>query len=124
MKNGEYELIIAPVEYPGKLYRDKYAYEHHIVYWQHTGYILQKGEEIHHKNRNKRWNVFSNLEIRTKAKHAQYHGLLKGKTMVDLICPVCGSSFTREKRQTHLIKKSNTTTLCSRSCAGIWSHMV
>ena len=39
MKNGDYILVKAPTNYPGKKYRNKYCYEHHLVYWQHYGII-------------------------------------------------------------------------------------
>lgn len=34
VKNGPYELVIAPEEYPGKKYRGRYAYEHRVNYWR------------------------------------------------------------------------------------------
>lgn len=37
MRCGPYILIIPPPEYPGKKYRGRYAYEHHVVWWENTG---------------------------------------------------------------------------------------
>ena len=41
----------------------------------------------------------------------------KRRTVVELICPVCKRVFTREKRQTHLVK-GGSHTFCSRACVG------
>lgn len=117
MKNGPYELILAPPDYPGTLYRGMYAYEHHIVYWQHTGHVLESGEEIHHKNGNRRDNDFDNLELITGYDHRSLHGRQQGKNMVRLKCPVCDIIFVKEKRQTHLQHPGSTFTFCSQECS-------
>ena len=122
MKNGPYELIIPPDGYPGKLYRNRYAYEHHVVYWQHTGYIIKEGEVIHHKDGNKRHNEYENLQLKTEYEHKSEHSKT-GRTMVDLICPICYIPFTRERRKTHLVKKNQESTCCSRSCSARKSNI-
>ena len=33
MINGDYILVVAPDDYPGVRYREKYCYEHYLVYW-------------------------------------------------------------------------------------------
>ena len=116
MRNGNYELVVAPEEYPGKKYRGRYCYEHHLVYWQHTGVVPAKDEVVHHKNDNTRDNRFENLELKKRRRHSAEHSRAHGKKMVLLQCPTCGIIFRKEHRQTHLVKKSQFTT-CSRSCA-------
>jgi hypothetical protein len=74
VKNGPYELVIAPLDYPGKKYRDRYCYEHTLVYWKQTGLIPTEGFVIHHKNGNKRDNRFKNLEMISISKHNSEHG--------------------------------------------------
>ena len=98
MKNGPYELIIAPEDYPGKKYRQRYAYEHHVVYWQHTGHVLQEGENIHHKNENKRDNRFINLELIKHIDHIEKHLSQRMITYAKLECPICKKIFIKEKR--------------------------
>ena len=76
MKNGPYELIIAPENYPGKRYRNKYAYEHIVRFWEHNGIVPPKGYEIHHKNMNHRDNRIENLELISMHEHRVFHGKL------------------------------------------------
>lgn len=79
MRNGPYELVIAPAEYPGKKYRDRYVYEHHLVWWKATGEVpdYQVGN-IHHKNGDKRDNRVENLERISRSRHSVLHA--KGPT--------------------------------------------
>lgn len=94
MKNGPYELVIAPENYPGKKYRDRYVYEHHLVWWQNTGTLVPVDMVIHHKNEQKRDNSFSNLELMSKSKHsADHHPGPQNKT-VSCVCAWCGCSFS------------------------------
>ncbi len=74
MINGDYILIKAPSEWTGKKYRDRYIYEHHYVYWKHTGICINENQIIHHLNENKHDNRFDNLELQTRKGHASHHG--------------------------------------------------
>lgn len=123
MRNGEYNLVIAPEGYPGKLYRNRYCYEHHLVYWLNYGIIPKTEEIIHHKDGNKRNNDINNLELMNRISHIIFHEKQKTKNMVLLMCPTCQKIFSREKRQTHLDKPNNEATYCSRKCAAIASNL-
>lgn len=92
MKNGDYLLIIAPSEYPGKKYRGRYCYEHHYVYWKKTRLIPNKTQMIHHKNENRYDNRFVNLELIYKKDHPQKHPQ-KIKESNMHICAGCGVRF-------------------------------
>lgn len=122
MKNGGYELVVAPKDYPGKKYRGRYCYEHHLVWWENTGTIPKHDEVIHHVNENKRENRFENLEKKKRTDHDHYHGSRRKRQIVTIKCPSCGTVFEREARQTHLKKPANLITLCSRSCIGTFFH--
>jgi len=121
MKNGEYELIVAPKKFPGKLYRGKYAYEHRVVWWKKTGQLPTEEEVIHHKNGDKRDNKFENLELLSRKEHRKLHGEERKAKMVSMMCPVCETKFIKARRKTHLVKP-NKATFCSRSCAAIASN--
>lgn len=115
MKNGKYELVVAPENYPGKKYRGRYCYEHHLVWWQHTGELPADDEVIHHINGDKRDNTFSNLARLTTVKHNLEHA--NGRLMCKIQCPSCGKIFYRERKNTHLIKNTKLD-FCSRGCIG------
>lgn len=118
MKNGDYVLVIAPEEYVGMLYRGRYVYEHHLVWWENTGDLVGDGEVVHHINDDKRDNRFVNLQRMTVAEHNKLHG--SGITMCELLCPECGKIFFRERRRTFLAQKSEIS-FCSRKCIGYFA---
>ena len=113
MKNGPYILIVAPELYPGKRYRGKYCYEHHLIWWKETGMLFPKCYSIHHKNGVKTDNRFVNLELVSNNTHPVLHK--KGRLLQHLICDYCHKPFTREARQiVGKLKKGQIRTFCSR----------
>ena len=123
MKNGVYTLVVAPENYPGLKYRGKYAYEHHIIWWKHLGSLLVDGYEIHHINGNHRDNRIENLKCMSSSEHSSLHGSRKPRNRVILKCPGCGKIFIKDRRHTHLSKKRNKVTCCSRPCTGRWKKI-
>lgn len=121
--NWNYVRVIPPDDYPGKLYQGRYALEHRVVWWGNTGSLPGPDEVIHHINGDQKDNRFENLELKFNIEHSREHSTT-GRTMVDLICPICEKQFTKERRQTHLVKKRNKSTCCSRSCSAKKSNMV
>lgn len=116
MKNGPYELVKAPAEYPGKRYRDRYVYEHHLVWWQHTGQLVPEGFVLHHKDEKKRHNVYPNLELKTVGDHSREHG--RSRTVwMRVCCGWCGEFFMLTHRLTKMrLKQSKSGKLyCCRS---------
>ena len=125
MKNGTYELVVSPLDYPGKLYRGRYCYEHHLVWWQHTGEVLGPGEEIHHKNEHRRENRFGNLEKQGGILHRKYHGQKRHEaSAVVLMCPQCDKEFKVYGHEYRTRKKQSKSgyLFCSRSCQSTWQH--
>lgn len=114
MKNGDYILIVAPPDYPGKRYRGKYCYEHHYNYWIKNGVLPKCGELIHHKNKNRIDNDDTNLELKTVSKHNTEH-----HPKVTVFCGYCKKSLTLHRwyynQRLYLSKMNNV--FCNRSCA-------
>ena len=117
MKNGEYTLVVAPYDYPGKRYRERYAYEHHVVWWKRTGETLKHGYHIHHVNEDKRDNRFENLVYLTQAEHHAIHAPTAATTRV--VCSNCGGVVTRTVRDIKQKRKNGQTDFyCNRRCMG------
>lgn len=118
MKNGPYEMIIPTSDYPGKLYRGRYCYEHHFVWWKHNGQIVSDGFQMHHKDGNKRNNSIENLELLKKEEHEFIHSSTKSVKMYEIKCPVCEVIFYR--RTGHV--KKGSLSFCSSKCLGIFNY--
>lgn len=79
------------------------------------GRILEAHEQVDHVNGDKSDDRIENLEIVTEAENKARYLATLSKAMVTLICPQCNIEFTRERRQTHLVKGGDRT-FCSRIC--------
>ena len=97
MKNGDYNIVIAPPEYPGKKYRGRYCYEHRLVFWQTHGRLPDPGEVVHHKDEDKRNNVPKNLEDKPGPDHTRHHH--KSAATVIVRCHYCGKEKVILKRK-------------------------
>lgn len=115
MKNGPYNLMIAPYDYPGKRYRSRYAYEHHIVWWQNGKKLPIKGYVIHHKNGDHRDNRIVNLELLSVQHHSLMHAS-KPWTYVFDHCDKCKKLFRLKGSHYRTRIKQSTRLFCSRSC--------
>lgn len=115
IKNGDYILVKAPNDYPGKKYRKKYCYEHYLIYWETYGFLPKNNEIIHHKDENKHNNNPNNLEVMERVQHINYHSPKKDSLLLKMKCPFCGIIFIREKRNSFLVK-GGTYSCCSKKC--------
>lgn len=116
MKNGPYVLVVAPPDYPGKRYRGRYCYEHHLVWWEKTGEVPGPGWLVHHKNEVKTDNDYDNLEKKTRASHTSDHA--KPPEVMDVTCFWCGKIFKILSRvfRSRAKEYGHTNFCCSRSC--------
>jgi len=114
MKNGPYELIVPPPEYPGKRYRGRYAYEHRVNWWAETGLNPDDYQDcvVHHKNEKKRDNIPVNLDLMDGIDHRRHHA--RPRTMHKHQCLHCGTTFER--------RAGVKPTFCSRRCIGLYCH--
>lgn len=116
MRNGEYTLVVAPPDYPGMRYRGRYCYEHHLVWWQHTGETLRRGEVVHHRDGVKTNNVFANLEKHTVGDHVRHHA--RPPQMISVTCWWCHAPYEMMLRdyKSRAKEVGHTNFCCSRSC--------
>lgn len=78
------------------------------------GRILEKEEEVDHIDNNKLNDDISNLQILTKKQNLEKSK--KEEAVVDCICEMCGTSFTRPKRLAHHTRNPNVRCFCSKTC--------
>lgn len=116
MRNGEYELVIAPKDYPGRKYRGRYAYEHHVVWWRHFKTMPANGHVIHHKNGNKRDNRLENLELMGLNEHSAFHQT--PAALLSVQCANCRCEFSISSRvhRSRLKQSQSGRLFCSKSC--------
>lgn len=117
MKNGPYEMLVAPIEYPGTKYRGRYVYEHQLVWWQNTKQLVPAGFLVHHKNEQKRDNRFDNLELTTRSSHSREHQLEKAPPPVTVICTHCGIDFALSTQRYNDRSKCKIGLFCTKSCS-------
>ncbi len=115
MKNGPYEMVKAPDDYPGKKYRGRYCYEHQLVWWQETGELAPDDHVIHHKTDDTRDNGFENLELKTRASHTLDHCKVKP---IKIPCGWCDKKLELAPADyRRRVKVAKTDDLyCSRAC--------
>ena len=117
MKNGPYELVVAPAWYTGKKYRGRYVYKHRLVAAQKIGRPLRSDEVAHHKNEQKMDNSRRNIEMKTNVAHSREHK--KPAARSSLLCPVCKAVFSLLQRTMRMKrKKGQNRFYCSRQCGG------
>lgn len=100
------------------LHRTSMTYARYLMIL-HVGRLLKHWEEVDHVDGDKTNDAVNNLQILDKRSNIKKSK--KPVSMVTLRCPVCDKQFSRERRQTHLFKKTRHT-CCSRKCSGIYSH--
>lgn len=116
MRNGPYIMQVAPLGYPGKKYRGRYAYAHHLVWWQVHGMVPGPDEVLHHLNENKHDNRIENLCLLTRRAHGHHHGE-KQRVEETVKCGFCGKPFSAASSRLAARRKRNAGKLfCSRSC--------
>lgn len=123
VSKGEYNYAVVP-EHPNRTKND-YVLEHRVIMENHLGRLLNEDEVVHHINGDKKDNRLDNLEVLSRKEHAKLHGIKQGHKMVVLQCPWCGEIFTRNKRNSFLVKHNKyQCTCCSNKCCGkLYSHI-
>jgi hypothetical protein len=95
------------------------SYARYLVSCKEKRY-LSKEEHVDHIDNNKLNDNISNLQILSQKENNRKN---REKIFISLICPICGKTFSKERRQlSHKIKMGKVPT-CSRICGGKKSHI-
>ena len=120
ISKGDYNYALIP-GHPN-VTANGYVLEHRVVIENYLGRFLYPHEIVHHKNGNRKDNRIENLEIKEYREHNRDHRNLMGRTMVELLCPVCKAIFVKRRNHTHLLnmkKRKYLVTCCSNRCRGV-----
>ena len=85
-------------------HKNGYVYQHRLVVSEQLGRVLEKWEQVHHKDGNKKNNDPSNLELVTDAEHRVRHRKVKdgrrmpGEENPTVIC-LCGCGQSGRPRK-------------------------
>lgn len=97
--------------YPGA-HKSGYALRSRVVWWLYTGEILVGDEfDLHHKNRNRADDRFSNLEKLEHGAHSKEHNPSTVK-ILSFVCERCGKGYELKEWRA----KWRETSFCSKSC--------
>src|SRR5207237_626799 len=119
VSKGDYDYALVP-NHPNST-ANGYVLYHRIVMENFLGRMLSNGEEIHHKNRNKKDNRIENLELLTSLEHRKLHGKETPRTLVEFKCPNCLKLFVREKRNSlDKYKSIGKLFFCGKSCSSLY----
>lgn len=113
VENKEPRRVCIMVYYDGTKHSMSYA---KYLYTSYYKCDVPKGEQIDHINGDRMDDRIENLQ-----KVSKEYNLLKdrkGKTMIELTCPVCGKQFLFYSRNL----STHPNPCCSRKCGGIKSH--
>ena len=121
IKTGDYRYAV--VKNHPKANKNGYVLLHRVTMENHLNRLLEDNEVVHHISGDKLDNRIENLQAMLISEHVRLHKST-GITIVNLKCPWCGNMFSREKRQTHLVKTKNKYTCCSKKCKGKLSSFI
>lgn len=110
IKKGDYLYALVP-DHPNAT-KNGYVPMHRVVMENHLGRLLEKSQVVHHLDEDRHNNAIENLQVMDSREHNRMHSSI-GRTIVELVCPCCGKTFSRELRAVH-----GGQSFCSRSCNG------
>lgn len=102
VRKGDYLYAVVP-EHP-RATSNGYVLEHRVLMENKLNRLLETNEEVHHIDGDRHNNTIENLEVVSRGEHQRLHMKLrfpKGRTMIAMVCDGCGTTFEREKRNSH-----------------------
>lgn len=118
IKKGDYIYALVP-EHP-RATKNGYVLMHRVVMENKLGRLLERNEDVHHKDENRKNNDPNNLEVRLHGEHQRLHAKERypeGRRKIALTCDNCGEEFERYANQ---VKKRDRV-FCSRRCNGLYN---
>lgn len=88
------------------------------------GRYLEENEHVDHIDGDSLNDNIDNLQILSPSENNRKRDTQLGikETIIQLVCPVCKSEFSRSKNRVSHKLKNGKTPCCSRKCGGIHSH--
>jgi hypothetical protein len=118
VSKGDYVYAVVP-NHP-KATKNGYVLEHRVVMENNIGRILERWEEVHHKDENRKNNSPDNLEIKLTGEHQRFHSTkYPNGHFAKLVCTNCGKEFEVEWNKR---KPNQENHFCSRRCNGQYSR--
>lgn len=123
-QEGRYWVVLIPIDSTSGLTRTTVSRARYNLSVA-LGRKLEKWEQVDHRDNNKLNDDPSNLQILTIAENNRKAASVKGKKMVKLRCPTCGTIFYKSRRETHLTpSRKQTFTACSKKCSSTFSALL
>lgn len=99
-----------------------YALRYYVVWELMTKKAVPQGYVLHHKNGNKKDDIFTNLDMLTKKEHDILHGRLRIRE-TSMVCKQCSKAFMIKNYRLHSKdwkRGSFCSQLCYKKAGGRW----
>lgn len=113
---GRYMINLVPIE-KEKNKRTSMSYARYVMS-VNLKRILDKNENVDHVNGDKTDDRFENLQILSRKENNKKAIKEQNRTrlVADIVCPMCGTTFTRNLNKVHQIHGRSNNSFCSQEC--------
>jgi hypothetical protein len=115
-KGGGYRYCRTNPPHPNRNSKGLYPL-HRVLMEIKLGRLLERSEDVHHKDEDKTNDHPDNLELKTGSDHAKHHASARAPKGLEFVCR-CGKEFTLKPYQARVrLKRSQSGHVhCSRKC--------